>query len=142
MPKHKGPIRRAILKFLYKSGMIKLSFYTSAFIWHRIHRKKEQMTVTDVHHLFYIDFLKVPPDKMEIIRQTEKSITTLVSHDCPILKMAATINEDTRKMCLNTSKGPCKYFIRKLGANIRVDNDYYHIRPHYPKCRETISILN
>ena len=95
-----------------------------------------------MHHLFYVDFLKVPPDKMEITRHTENSITTLVSHDCPILKMAGIIDEDTRKMCLKVSKGPCKYFIRKLGPNIRVENDYYHIRPYCPKGRETISILD
>ena len=141
-PEHKGPIRRAILRFLYTSGLIILSFYAGAFIWHLRHRKKKQLTITDVHHLFYVDFLKVPPDKMEITRQTENSITTLVSHDCPILRMAGIIDEDTRKVCLKVSRGPCKYFIRKLGPNIRVDNDYYNIRPHCPKCGETISILN
>ena len=140
--KHRCTIRRTVLRFLYKSGLITLSFYAGAFIWHRAPSQKKQMTITDVHHLFYVDFLKVPPDKMEITKQTENSITTLVSHDCPILKMAGIIDEDTRKMCQKVSKGPCNYFIRKLGTSIRIENDYYHIRPHFPTCRETISILN
>jgi hypothetical protein len=96
------------------------------------------MTIEDVYYFFYVSFLRIPPDRIEIIKKTESSITTGCTNDCPVLNIATIIGEDTRNACVRISKGPCNYFIRKLGTNIHYENDYRQIRPHYPKCIETV----
>lgn len=138
--KRKGPVAVFVLRVFYRLGLMEASFYARAFVWHLTHRVGKRITIDEAYRYFYLSFLRVPPDKIEIIRKTDKSITTASFHDCPVLSFAEIIGEDTRKVCLGISKGPCDYFIRKLGGHIRFESDYFQIRPHCPKCIETIRL--
>lgn len=135
-------IIKYVILLLYKLRLLELSFYVRAYVWHLTNRKPEKVTIMDVYDFFYISFLNIPPDKIEIVEKTENSIFTKCFHNCPIFNMAGILGKDTRVMCRSISKGPCEYFIRKLGKNITVDNEYYRIRPHFPKCEETITIVD
>ena len=115
-------------------------FYAKAYIWHCIHRNIQIKTVEEAFEYFYISFLKVPPQDIRILDKTETSMTVACSHDCPILDMAIIMGKDTRIVCQRVSKGPCLYFIRKLGRDIEVANTYNHIRPHEDAYIETICV--
>lgn len=137
----KSRIIKVITLLLYKLRLLELSFYVKAYVWHLTKKQPEKLTITDVHNLFHIQFLK-PPHKMEIVERAENSILTKCFHDCPILSWARIIGKDTREVCRRISKGPSEYFIKKLARNIIVDNGYYRIRPHFPSCEETITIVH
>ena len=137
----KPRIIKLIMLLLYRLRLLELSFYARAYIWHLKNNKPEKLTIMDLYNFFYISFLKVPPDKIEIVEKSENRIFTRCFHDCPLLNTARLLGKDTRELCRRISKGPCEYFIRKFGKNIIVDNEYYRIRPHLPKCEETITIV-
>ena len=138
--KNGSPVVKSIVKLFYHSGVIKASFYTKAFLWHLFRGRVKIKTIDDVFKYFYSDFLKIPAADITIIEKTKSTITVAVNQNCPILNMASMMGKDTREVCLRLSNPPCEYFIRKLGKNIRVENDYFHIRPHTHHCIEKISI--
>jgi hypothetical protein len=139
--KENRPLIKWILLLSYHCRIIEVSFYARAFLWHLKNREVKVNTIDDLFQCFYLDFLQVPLQHIDVLEKTQKTMTLGTHHECPILTLAERMGKDTREVCPKTSKGPCSYFIRKLGNHVQMENDYSRIRPHDDQCIETLRIL-
>ena len=133
---------KLILRILYHLGFYEIGFYLLAYRWHNRNKKLKNITTKDIYKLFYLDFLKVPPEDCKILEMSEKKLITRCKNECPILELSLYLNIDTKKSCKKISEGPCKYFLKKLDKNIVFKRNYFHIRPYEKSCEEEIIIKN
>ncbi len=131
---------KIILRILYFLKFYEFGFYLLAYRWHKKNKKIKNITTKDIYELFYLDFLKVPPEDCEIVEMSEKRLITHCKNECPILELSLFLGIDTKKSCKKISEGPCKYFLKKLDKNIVFKRNYNHIRPYEKNCEEEIII--
>ncbi len=121
-------------------GLFRVVGFFLAFTWLRAHKPPRPRNMTDVGRLFYLDFLQVPPQNYEVVRVTPTELVTRCDNPCPILDFAQAIHVDTLDMCRAISEPMSKWFVRLLNPKLEFTRNYQMIRPHSPKCEETISI--
>ncbi len=120
-------------------GVFRLVGFFLAFTWLRAHKPPRPRTMTEVGCLFYLDFLQVPPQNYEVVSVTPTKLVTRCDNPCPILDFAQAIHVDTLDMCRTISEPMSKWFVRLVDNRLEFTRNYHMIRPHSPKCEETIS---
>ncbi len=135
---HKIP-RRAY-NLAIRLGFFRVVGFFLAFTWLRAHKPPPPRSLMGVVRIFYLDFLKVPPQNCEIMEVTPTKIVTRCDNPCPILDFAQAIKVDSKTMCREISESMSKWFVRLLNKQLVFTRNYNYIRPFSPKCEETISI--
>ncbi len=134
--------KRFYLRFFYQLGLFEFLFYWKAFLWHLTHKVPDTLTINELFEVFYHSFMKVPIEDVEVVEKSTSYMIIKSHHDCLFLRIAKEINIDTKVFCRNNSMRPCRYFMRKLGKQYVVENDYEQIRPRLTACRETLRIID
>ncbi|MCS7369601.1 MAG: hypothetical protein NDF57_07810 [archaeon GBS-70-058] len=114
----------------------KYSFYLLGWFWTLKPRRVESME--DVLNLFYIQFLRLKKDDIEVIKLNDRELITRAKNPCPILKLSLILKIDTKISCKIISEPVCKYVLRKLNPNLKFERNYNHIRPYSESCEERI----
>lgn len=96
----------------------------------------------DVFELFYIDFLMLKREQVEVIKLTDKELVTVSRNPCPILRLTLMLGMDTRYTCRLVSETVCRYVVRKIDSRLVFERDYSHIRPYVDGCLERIILKN
>jgi hypothetical protein len=113
-----------------------LIFYLYGFLWTLKLRRIE--TMEDVFELFYINFLKLKKEHVEIVKLTDKELITISRNPCPILKLTLLLKMDTRYTCRLISETVCKYVLKRMDPRLVFERDYNYIRPYKDGCLERI----
>jgi hypothetical protein len=92
----------------------------------------------DVFELFYINFLKLKKEHVEIVKLTDKELITISRNPCPILKLTLLLKMDTRYTCRLISETVCKYVLKRMDPRLVFERDYNYIRPYKDGCLERI----
>ncbi|MEM2210143.1 MAG: hypothetical protein QXX97_06275 [Nitrososphaerota archaeon] len=131
-------ILNAILMIIKKILLIlvKAFFYFYGFLWTIKPRKVNSMK--DVYELFYINFLRIDKEYIEIIKINENELITRCKNPCPILKLSLFFNLDTKNVCKIVSEPICKYVLHKMNQRLVFERNYNHIRPYKESCEERI----
>lgn len=117
---------------------VRMLFYAYAILWTMSRDKANSMK--DVLKLFYIDFLRVDPKDIEIVRLSTYELVTRCRNPCPILNISLRMKVDTKYSCKLISEPVCRYVLRKLNPNLVFERNYDHIRPYKDSCEERIYI--
>lgn len=125
-------MRKMILLFA------KYLFFLYAFLWPVFSKRTSSME--DVLKIFYIDFLKVGANDIEIVKINEDELITRCKNPCPILWLATRLGMDTKHVCKEVSEPACEYFLKKLNPNLVFERNYNHIRPYKESCEERIYV--
>jgi len=127
------------LKTVLKHILLTLSlfvFYLYGFLWTLKPRKIE--TMKDVFELFYIDFLLLKREQVEVVELTDTELVTVSRNPCPILRLTLTLGMDTRYTCRLVSETVCRYVLRRMDPRLVFERDYNHIRPYADGCLERV----
>ncbi|MEM1508416.1 MAG: hypothetical protein QXY49_02435 [Thermofilaceae archaeon] len=113
-------------------------FYLYGFLWLLKPRKIESLR--DLYKLFYIDFLVLKPEYVEIIKLNDSELITISRNPCPILRLTQALKMDTRYVCRLVSENVCRYVLKRIDGRLVFERDYNHIRPYSDGCLERIYI--
>ncbi|MEM2922092.1 MAG: hypothetical protein QXF26_07230 [Candidatus Bathyarchaeia archaeon] len=114
-----------------------LVFYTYGFLWTLVPRRVD--TMEDVFELFYIRFLGLKSEHIEVVKLTDAELITVSRNPCPILKLTMLLNMDTRYTCRLISETVCRYVLERMDPTLFFERDYNYIRPYRDGCLERIS---
>ncbi len=117
-------------------AIAKTIFFVYGFMWTLKRRPIKSMN--DVYKLFYLNFLRLHENDVEIVRLEDDVLVTRCKNPCPILRLSLSLNVDTKTSCKIVSEPVCKYVLRKLNPNLVFKRNYEHIRPYNESCEETI----
>jgi len=92
----------------------------------------------DVYRVFYVDFLRLKPEHVEIVKLTDRELITISRNPCPILKLSMILRMDTRYTCKLVSETVAKYVLKHINRNLVFERDYNYIRPYKDGCLERI----
>jgi len=129
-----------LLLLQYKLKFLELRFYLHAIKWLISHEVPKNPNARDIYDLFYLGFLSMDEQYIEIVELTDDKLVTRCTNPCPILEIAEDINISTREVCLKTSERGCKFYLRLVSKNIEFIRNYENIRPIGRYCEETILI--
>ncbi len=113
-----------------------LVFYLYAHLW--LLKPRRASTMRDLYEVFYMDFLALRPEDVEVVKLTDEELVTVSRNPCPILKLAMTLKMDTRYVCKFISETVCKHVLKHIDEGLVFERDYDHIRPYKDGCRERI----
>lgn len=133
-----GPL--SLLKAWFKHIPLALGllfFYLYGFLWTLKPRRVE--TMEEVFELFYIRFLGLKSEHIEVVKLTDAELITLSRNPCPILKLTMLLNMDTRYTCRLISETVCRYVLKRMDPTLVFERDYNHIRPYRDDCLERVS---
>lgn len=111
-------------------------FYLYGFLWTLKPRKIKSMK--DVLELFYIDFLMLKREHVEVVKLTNTELITVSRNPCPILKLTLMLKMDTRYTCKLVSEPVCRYVLRHIDPRLVFERNHNHIRPYADGCLERI----
>ncbi len=115
-------------------GLLVFSLY--AHLW--LLRPRRAVTMRDLYEAFYIDFLALRPEDVEIVKLTDEELIAISRNPCPILKLATTLKMDTKYVCKFISETVCKHVLKHIDEGLIFERDYDYIRPYKDGCRERI----
>lgn len=110
-------------------AIAKVAFYLYAFLW--TIKPKIANSMSDVHELFYLDFLRVDGKEIEVI-------ITRCKNPCPILRLSELLSVDAGHACRKVSEPVCKYVLGKMNPKLAFERNYGWIRPFKGSCEERI----
>lgn len=113
-------------------------FYLYGFLW--LLKPRKIKSLRDLYELFYIDFLVLKPEYVEIVKLNDTELITISRNPCPILRLAQALKMDTRYVCKLVSETVCKYVLRRINSKLVFERDYNYIRPYRDGCLERIYI--
>ncbi|MEM2007341.1 MAG: hypothetical protein QXG17_06670 [Sulfolobales archaeon] len=113
-------------------------FFAYACIW--LLKPRKAVSIESVVSTFYIDFLRLRRDHVEVVKLGECEVVTRCRNPCPILFLALKRGLDTRYVCQVVSEPVCKYVLKKLNPEIIFERNYGWIRPYSESCEERIYI--
>ncbi|MEM4700476.1 MAG: hypothetical protein QXT74_06015 [Candidatus Nezhaarchaeales archaeon] len=125
-----GPARRLVL------FLAKLSFYLYALLW--LIRPWRAESLSEVYELFYIGFLRLRREDVEVVRLSGRELVTRSRNPCPVLKLALLLKLDTRYVCRYVSEPVSRYVVERLNPRLAFERNYGHIRPYSDSCEERI----
>lgn len=130
---------RARLLWLVKHVPLLVSlavFYLYGFLW--LLRPRRVRSMRDVYELFYIDFLALKPEHVEVVKLSDTELVTISRNPCPILRLAQALGMDTRYVCKLVSETVCRYVLKRIDNALVFERDYSYIRPYSDGCLERI----
>ncbi|MEM2208192.1 MAG: hypothetical protein QXG17_05830 [Sulfolobales archaeon] len=119
-------------------SIAKCLFFAYALVW--LLGARKVISIDDVVNTFYIDFLRLRREYVEVVRVSECEVVTRCRNPCPILFLALKRGLDTRYVCQVVSEPVCKYVLKKLNPEIIFERNYGWIRPYSESCEERIYI--
>lgn|GEM_PF-422536 len=131
---------RLVDKFVL--SIAKLVFYTYAMLWLLARRDVKVAKIEDVLELFYIDFLRIERDYVEVVKLDRCELVTRCTNPCPILSLSLRLGLDTRYTCREVSEPVCRFILKKLRPDIVFERNYGWIRPYRESCEERIYLAN
>ena len=96
--------------------------------------------MADVFRIFYLDFLRIPRQYVEMVEMTSTKFVTRCFNPCPILDFARIININTRDVCKVISETISNWFLYFLNKQLKFTRNYQQIRPYCSNCEETVSL--
>lgn len=111
-------------------------FYSYGFIWTLKPRRIK--TMRDVFELFYIRFLRLEREHVEILELNDSELVTVSRNPCPILRLTLMLGMDTRYTCRLVSETVCRYVLKRMDPRLVFERDYSRIRPYWNGCLERI----
>lgn len=61
-------------------------FYLYGTIW--LLKRPHTNSIEEVYRVFYIDFLRLRPEHVEIVKLTDRELVTISRNPCPILNLS------------------------------------------------------
>ncbi|MCS7139410.1 MAG: hypothetical protein N3F04_00725 [Candidatus Nezhaarchaeota archaeon] len=116
--------------------LAKLFFYFYGFMWALGAPKARK--VSEVLELFYIRFLRVQRNHVEVVKLDDYELVTRCRNPCPILWLSLRLSLDTKFTCRYISEPVCKYVLKRLNPNLVFERNYNGIRPYKDYCEERI----
>ncbi|MEM1623291.1 MAG: hypothetical protein QW780_00970 [Sulfolobales archaeon] len=113
-------------------------FFAYARLW--LMRARRVVSIGDVVNTFYMDFLRLQREHVEVVRVSECEVVTRCRNPCPILSLALKRGLDTRYVCREVSEPVCRYVLRKLNPDLVFERNYGRIRPYSESCEERIAL--
>ena len=117
-----------------------LVFYSYGFLWTL--KPRRIGTMKDVFELFYIRFLRLEREHVEILELTDRELVTVSINPCPILRLTLILGMDTRYTCRLVSETVCRHVLKRMDPKLVFERDYSHIRPYGDGCLERILLKN
>ncbi|MGP3667712.1 MAG: hypothetical protein ACKD6N_07755 [Candidatus Bathyarchaeota archaeon] len=114
----------------------KVIFYVYGFLWSLKPRKVSSLE--DVLKLFYINFLRVKPTNVEVVKIDRNELITRCKNPCPILTLTLYLRLDTKYVCKVVSEPVCRYVLKRLNLKLGFERNYNHIRPYKESCEERV----
>ncbi len=111
-------------------------FYSYGFFWTL--KPRRIRTMRDVFELFYIRFLRLEREHVEILELADTKLVTVSRNPCPILVLTLMLRMDTRYTCRLVSETVCRYVLKRMDSKLVFERDYSHIRPYSDGCLERI----
>ncbi len=125
-------VDRAIL------SLAKLVFYVYAMLWLLARRGVKVVKAGDILRLFYMDFLRIRREYIEVVKLDHCELVTRCSNPCPILSLSLRLGLDTRYTCRRVSEPVCYFVLKKLRHDAEFERNYDWIRPYRGSCEERI----
>ena len=100
------------------------------------------VTPREAFDLLFFDYMKLPKEKLPVVRETESEIIWLSKNECDTLEACKEIGLDTRKVCRDIYEKSTQAFISQLDPQLRFCRDYNEIRPYAEHCKEMIFIID
>jgi len=116
--------------------LARASFFLYGFLWTL--KPRRARSLKEVLKLFYLDFLRVEEEDVEVLKLDDEELVTRCRNPCPILKLSLRFNLDTRRVCREVSEPVCRYVLSKLNPCLVFERNYGHIRPYEESCEERI----
>lgn len=116
--------------------LAKLSFYLYGLLW--LMRARRARSLSEVYELFYIDFLRLRREDVEVVRVSDRELVTRSRNPCPVLKLSLLLRLDTRYVCRYVSEPVCRYVLERLSPGLAFERNYERIRPYSDSCEERI----
>lgn len=113
-----------------------LVFFTYGLIW--TVRRRGPRDMRELYELFYVKFLRLKPEQVEVVRITDNELITVSRNPCPILRLSLALGVDTRLSCRLVSETVCRFVLRRMDPRLVFWRDYERIRPYSDGCLEVI----
>ena len=94
--------------------------------------------VETAYELFFLHYLRIPADKVPIVKKTDSKIVIKSYNFCPTLEACKILGLDTRFVCKNAYERPTQAFFSQIDPKLRFERNYECIRPHSEYCEEII----
>jgi len=127
------------LLWLFKNVVLLIAmfvFYLYGTVW--LLKRPCANSMEELYRVFYIDFLRLKPEHVEIVKLTDRELVTISRNPCPILKLSSALRMDTRHTCKLVSEIVCKYVLKHINKNLVFERNYSYIRPYKDGCLERI----
>ena len=111
-------------------------FYLYGAIW--LLKRPRVDSMEELYRVFYIDFLRLKPGHVEVVKLTDRELVTISRNPCPILKLSLALGMDTRYTCKLVSETVCRFVLKHIDEDLEFERDYSHIRPYKDGCLERI----
>jgi len=111
-------------------------FYLYGAIW--LLKRPRVDSMEELYRVFYIDFLRLKPGHVEVVKLTDRELVTISRNPCPILKLSLALGMDTRYTCKLVSETVCRFVLKHIDKYLEFERDYSHIRPYKDGCLERI----
>ena len=96
--------------------------------------------VEKAYELFFLRYLRIPVDKVPIVKKTDRKIVFKSYNFCPTLEACKILGLDTRFVCKNAYERPTQAFFSQIDPKLRFKRNYECIRPHSEYCEEIIKL--
>jgi tRNA(adenine34) deaminase len=85
-------------------------------------------------------YMKISPEEIPIVEETENRITWVSSNFCPILEACKKLGLDTRVVCKQGAEQSVQDLISKLSPNLIFSRNYKDLRPYGKYCEESFEL--
>jgi tRNA(Arg) A34 adenosine deaminase TadA len=110
--------------------------------WLRQHEpiasRYERPTPRQVFDLLFFDRMRLAPDELPIVSESETEIVWQSINRCPTLEAVQALSLDTRIVCRATTEKSTQAFMSQIDPQLRFLRSYEEIRPYANYCREMI----
>lgn len=104
----------------------------------RIIARPDRPTPRQAFDLLFFDYMRLSPDDLPIVSESETEIVWQSANLCPTLEAVKALNLDTRIVCRATTEKSTQAFVSQIDPQLRFLRSYEEIRPYADHCREMI----
>jgi hypothetical protein len=92
------------------------------------------------YEMVLFQYMKISPEEVPVVEETETKITWISSNFCPILEACQRLGFDTRTVCKQGAEQSVQDLISQLNPNLVFSRNYKDLRPYGKYCEESFEL--
>lgn len=92
------------------------------------------------YEMVLLHYMKIAPEEVPVVEETEHKITWVSSNFCPILEACRRLGLDTRVVCKQGTEESVQDLVSQLNPNLVFSRNYKDLRPYGKYCEESFEL--